>query len=177
MSSGIVISQVAVSHEKPVDREKTCPLLLRVFCANGRHNAMMEYSNRNGGSVPANELQMYTWLDCTLRELTSLIKEVNPDARRRGTTFDFAIVSPDKMSSRFSTREIGNTMNGQRGIDDSKTLQQCKFEVGDFVDVAITMPGGQRRFGGYGRDREFGGPRGDFERRRSPVRSGDRERF
>ncbi|KHJ75857.1 Sin3 associated polypeptide p18 [Oesophagostomum dentatum] len=43
------------------------------------------------GGVPANELQMYTWMDCTLRELTSLIKEVNPDARRRGTTFDFAI--------------------------------------------------------------------------------------
>uniref|UniRef100_A0A1I7XSX2 Thymidylat_synt domain-containing protein n=1 Tax=Heterorhabditis bacteriophora TaxID=37862 RepID=A0A1I7XSX2_HETBA len=32
-------------------------------------------------------------MDCSLRELTSLIKEVNPDARRRGTVFDFSIGS------------------------------------------------------------------------------------
>uniref|UniRef100_A0A1I7XTC4 18 kDa Sin3-associated polypeptide n=1 Tax=Heterorhabditis bacteriophora TaxID=37862 RepID=A0A1I7XTC4_HETBA len=54
-----VISQVAVNQEKPVDREKICPLLLRVFCANGRHNPIADYTR---GNVPANELQMYTWL-------------------------------------------------------------------------------------------------------------------
>ena len=27
-----------------LDREKTCPLLLRVFCSTSRHNGMMEYS-------------------------------------------------------------------------------------------------------------------------------------
>ncbi|VDM66577.1 unnamed protein product [Strongylus vulgaris] len=123
-----VVSQVAVNLEKPVDREKTCPLLLRVFCANGRHNPISDYMR---GGVPANELQMYTWMDCTLRELTSLIKEVNPDARRRGTTFDFAIVlkahvltysvAPDRMNNRYTIRDIGNTMNGQRGVDDGKS--------------------------------------------------------
>lgn len=30
-------------------------------------------------------------MDATLRELTGLIKEVNPDARRRGTYYEFAI--------------------------------------------------------------------------------------
>ena len=70
----MVTSAVTVNTEKPVDREKvgtffeflendsnsqTCPLLLRVFCANGRHNPMMDYTNKSG--VPANELQMYTW--------------------------------------------------------------------------------------------------------------------
>ena len=30
-------------------------------------------------------------MDCTLRELMMLIKDVNVDSRRRGTTFDFAI--------------------------------------------------------------------------------------
>lgn len=30
-------------------------------------------------------------MDCSLRELTSLIKEVNPEARKRGTTFEFSI--------------------------------------------------------------------------------------
>uniref|UniRef100_A0A1I7TT51 18 kDa Sin3-associated polypeptide n=1 Tax=Caenorhabditis tropicalis TaxID=1561998 RepID=A0A1I7TT51_9PELO len=159
-------SQVVVGQDKPIDREKVCPLLLRVFCSNNRHNPISEFNNRNGGTVPPNELQMFTWVDCTLSELAMLIKEINPDARRKGTTFDFAIVQPDRMSQRFNLREIGNTMNGQRGIDDNKTLQQCKFEVGDFIDVAISIPGSGRRFGGH---RE---PIGDrFERRnRSPIR-------
>ncbi|CAI2348750.1 unnamed protein product [Caenorhabditis sp. 36 PRJEB53466] len=165
MSNGLV-SQVAVSQDKPLDREKISPMLLRVFCANLKHNPINEYNNRNGGSVPANELQMYTWMDCTLRELTSLIKEVNPDARRKGTTFDFWIVQADRTSIRYIYREVGNTMNGQRGIDDSKTLQQCKFEVGDFIDVAITTPIQQRRF-----NHREGGDRRDFDRRpRSPIR-------
>ena len=47
------------------------------------------------GNTPTNELQMYTWMDATLKELTGLIKEVNPESRRRGTYFDFAIVYPD----------------------------------------------------------------------------------
>ncbi|KAF1760689.1 hypothetical protein GCK72_008938 [Caenorhabditis remanei] len=166
MSNGQLVSQVVAGQDKPVDREKVCPMLLRVFCGNNRHNPIGEFNNRNGGSVPPNELLMHTWMDCSLRELTNLIKEINPDARRKGITFDFAVVQPDRNSPRYILREIGNTMNGQRGIDDNKTLQQCKFEVGDFIDVAITMPGGGRRFG----HRESGGDR--FERRmgRSPVR-------
>ncbi|VDM56247.1 unnamed protein product [Angiostrongylus costaricensis] len=167
-----VVSQVAVNQEKPVDREKTCPLLLRVFCANGRHNPISDYMR---GGVPANELQMYTWMDCTLRELTSLIKEVNPDARRRGTTFDFSIVAPDRMNNRYTIRDIGNTMNGQRGVDDGKSLAMCKFEIGDFIDVAITMPGvgpaSVRRYGSYGGGMRRNGDDFDRERRRfSPVR-------
>ena len=47
------------------------------------------------GQTPQNELQIYTWMDATLKELTGLIKEVNPESRRRGTYFDFAIVYPD----------------------------------------------------------------------------------
>jgi len=125
---------------KPVDREKTCPLLLRVFCASGRHNPMNDYGR---GNVPTNELQIYTWMDCTLRELTQLIKEVNPDARRRGTVYDFAVVFPDSRGG-YRLRDIGSTQSGLRGVDDNKTLLQCKFDIGDYIDVAITLPGGGR---------------------------------
>lgn len=34
-------------------------------------------------------------MDATLKELTSLVKEVYPDARKKGTHFGFAIVYPD----------------------------------------------------------------------------------
>jgi len=64
------------------------------------------------GNVPSNELQMYTWQDATLKELEGLVKEVNPDARRRGTYFDFALVYPDLrgQNPRCQTRDIGTTI-------------------------------------------------------------------
>lgn len=34
-------------------------------------------------------------MDATLKELTSLVKEVYPEARKKGTHFGFAIVYPD----------------------------------------------------------------------------------
>ena len=58
---------------------------------------------------------MYTWMDATLKELTGLIKEVNPESRRRGTYFDFAIVYPDlRQGPRCSSRDIGTTVAGQK---------------------------------------------------------------
>lgn len=125
------------THEKPVDREKTCPLLLRVFCSTGRHNATADYTR---GNVPQNELQIYTWLDATLRELTSLVREVNPETRRKGTYFDFALVYPDGRAPTYRMREIGVTCSGQRGTDDNKTLAQAKFCIGDYMDISITPP-------------------------------------
>uniref|UniRef100_A0A182NFN1 Histone deacetylase complex subunit SAP18 n=1 Tax=Anopheles dirus TaxID=7168 RepID=A0A182NFN1_9DIPT len=121
---------------KSVDREKTCPLLLRVFCSTGRHHSTNEYAY---GNVPSNELQIYTWMDATLRELTTLVRDVNPETRRKGTYFDFAVVYAD-VRSNFRMREIGVTCSGQKGADDSKTLAQAKFTIGDYMDINITPP-------------------------------------
>jgi histone deacetylase complex subunit SAP18 len=65
-------------------------------------------------------------MDATLREITSLVKEVNPEARRKGTYFDFSLVFPDMRSPGYRMREIGTTCSGQRGADDSKTLAQAR---------------------------------------------------
>lgn len=35
---------------------------------------------------------------------------------------DNILVSPDRFSPRYTIRDIGNTMNGQRGVDDNKTV-------------------------------------------------------
>uniref|UniRef100_T1ISM3 Histone deacetylase complex subunit SAP18 n=1 Tax=Strigamia maritima TaxID=126957 RepID=T1ISM3_STRMM len=121
----------------PIDREKTCPLLLRVFCNTGRHHNVSEYGR---GNVPANELQIYTWKDATLKELMSLVKDVNPGARRRGTAFDFALVFPDVYGSNYNMRDVGRTCSGDKSRDDSKTLAAIKFKIGDFLDVAVTPP-------------------------------------
>ena len=51
----------AKQQKKPapaVDREKTCPLLLRVFVGKRGHHRTEEFQR---GRLPEDELQMYTW--------------------------------------------------------------------------------------------------------------------
>ena len=76
-------------------------------------------------------------MDATLKELTSLVKAVTTDARSKGTTFEFAIVYPDMRSQGYRMRDIGVTCTGRNGPDDFVTLSGKKFQVGDFLDVAI----------------------------------------
>lgn len=106
-----------------------------MFCSTGRHHSTGEYGH---GNTPSNELQIYTWQDATLRELTTLVRDVNPETRRKGTYFDFAVVSPDNRSASYKMREIGVTCSGQKGADDTKTLAQAKFTIGDYLDINIT---------------------------------------
>lgn len=121
-----------------IDREKTCPLLLRVFCQNGRHHRPEDFI---GNRTPSNELQIYTWKDATLKEIMDLVKEVNPEARRRGTIFKFAIIFPNMMRGMYLVKEIGTTRAGdEKGPDDNVTLQSKKFQIGDFIDIAISTP-------------------------------------
>ncbi|XP_062146610.1 histone deacetylase complex subunit SAP18-like [Alnus glutinosa] len=121
---------------EPVDREKTCPLLLRVFTKIGSHHGEEDFVVR--GKEPKDEVQIYTWKDATLRELTDLVKEVAPEARRRNAKLSFAFVYPDQRG-RFVLRTVGMTHsygNGRR-IDDSKSLGELSFQIGDYLDVAI----------------------------------------
>uniref|UniRef100_A0A8D9BNU5 18 kDa Sin3-associated polypeptide n=1 Tax=Cacopsylla melanoneura TaxID=428564 RepID=A0A8D9BNU5_9HEMI len=131
-----VESFVTSVDEKTVDREKTCPLLLRVFTNFGKHNNVSDYTN----GFPPNQLQIYTWMDATLRELTNLIREVNPEAQQRGTCFYFTLLTPERGTSRFHVRDIGQTICGQKGPDDNKSLQMSRFIIGDYMDVKILPP-------------------------------------
>ncbi len=79
-------------------------------------------------------------MDATLKELTSLVKEVNADARKKGTFFDFAIAFPNVSSPTYRLREIGTTCAGRKGADDGVTLAHKKFQIGDYIDIAITPP-------------------------------------
>ncbi|KAK4468244.1 hypothetical protein MN116_008400 [Schistosoma mekongi] len=132
--------------DSSVNREKTCPLLLRMFCSTKKHNNVLEYSR---GRTPMNELQVYTWFgrraanerfDATLRELASLVKQVNPESRRRGTLFDFALVFPDHRSPVYRMRELGTVCSGSPSDTDRIMLKDVQFTIGDMIDVAITPP-------------------------------------
>ncbi|KAG6472930.1 hypothetical protein ZIOFF_070409 [Zingiber officinale] len=115
---------------------KTCPLLLRVFTKSGGHHPAEEFAVR--GKEPKDEVQIYTWKDANLRELTDLVKEVSQEARKRDAKLSFAFVYPDK-NGRFVVRPVGMTYShgsGQR-LDDPKTLAELGFQIGDYLSVAI----------------------------------------
>ncbi|CAN6247401.1 unnamed protein product [Urochloa humidicola] len=120
---------------EPIDREKTCPLLLRVFTKVAAHHQNEEFAVR--GKEPKDEVQIYTWKDATLRELTDLVKEVALPARRRNAKLSFAFVYPDK-NGRFVVRQVGLTFAYGHGRgDDAKTLAELGFQIGDYLSVAI----------------------------------------
>ncbi|VEL31802.1 unnamed protein product, partial [Protopolystoma xenopodis] len=126
-----------------VNREKTCPLLLRVFCGSLKHNSLSDYSR---GKAPGNELQIYTWLDATLRELSNLVKQVNPEVKRKGTIFDFAVVTPDSRAPVYRLKNIGSVCAGVPSDADRIMLKDCQFCIGDMIDVAITPPQASSQF-------------------------------
>lgn len=120
--------------EPEIDREKTCPLLLRVFPKLGGHHRLDDYQVR--GQEPAEEVQMYTWADASLRELSDLVKEVQPAARRPNARLQFAFVYPDRRG-RNVLRPVGDVHSSRPGPDDAKALRELGFQTGDFLDVAI----------------------------------------
>jgi len=121
-----------------VNREKTCPLLLRVFHQVQRHHRAQEFDNVK--NLARDEAQIYTWRDATLREITELIKALNPAARARYAQISFALVYPDK-SGLMALRPVGECSGDSRssGRDDNKTLDELHFETGDYLDVAIQV--------------------------------------
>lgn len=65
-----------------------------------------------------------------------LIREV-PEYRSKGTQFVFSIVFPEPSGPNYRMRYIGLTVGGKRSEHDDLTLGQCRYQIGDFLDVAI----------------------------------------
>lgn len=70
-----------------------------------------------------------------MREITDLIMNVSDEARKRRAKLSFCRVFPDR--GRMMMREIGAVEPHRKGKEDEKTLDECHFEGGDFLDVAI----------------------------------------
>ena len=52
-------------------------------------------------------------MDATLKELASLIKQMNPDARKKGTFIDFYVVFPQSLHGKYVQRDIGSVCVGK----------------------------------------------------------------
>jgi len=122
-----------------LNREKTCPLLLKVFHRIHGHHRAEDFDSRRIQTLSPDEAQIYTWKDATLREITELIKAINPAAKSRNARISYAFAYPDKVG-RMVMRQVGECWGDERngyGKDDNKTLDELHFETGDYLDAAI----------------------------------------
>jgi hypothetical protein len=62
--------------------------------------------------------------------------DVVPAARKPSAMLHFSLVYPDRNGNHVM-REIGRINASHSGPDDAKTLSQCKFQTGDYLDIAI----------------------------------------
>ncbi|OQV25193.1 putative Histone deacetylase complex subunit SAP18 [Hypsibius exemplaris] len=157
---------------RAIDREKACPTLIRViFNVNGRH---VHPGDLKKGILPKDaELHIHTWMDASLREISMLIREMLPEARRPGTRMDFDVLVPEPFGRGYRKSHLGAVFIGHKtSIDDQRTLEDVRFQVGELLDVAISghlPPGVHRgpppRGGGGDRDRDRGDRDRDNKRR------------
>jgi histone deacetylase complex subunit SAP18 len=124
-----------------VDRQTTTPFLIRIFSSHGKFHRIDEF---NTNTQPSAELNLYSWKDATLGELTTLLaKELIGETDRRISSFKFSfrLVYGDNTRGKYLIRDIGTVQPSQDSRDAQKSLGDARFVIGDWVDIAILQPG------------------------------------
>ncbi|KAF0698794.1 Aste57867_10583 [Aphanomyces stellatus] len=116
-----------------IDRDTTCPSLVRVFCG-GSHNRPEAYNSMVDKPL-SNEYHIYTWPDATLREIAELIQDANDDARKQNR-LAISLVYPDRRGKHI-VKKAGIVNTSRKSPDEDKTLAGIGFQNGDYLDVAI----------------------------------------
>lgn len=152
------ISKSAKGHDKhglkhgDVDRTKTCPFLLRIYVKVNGYHKTEEFNPRE--RVPtSDETQIHTWKDATLREITTLIKEVHPEARNKSAVLKYNLVYPNHHGENVIKR-IGVVKSFYTGEDDDSTLDSLGLHIGDYLDIALFTEERPERFDDH-RSRRF----------------------
>jgi histone deacetylase complex subunit SAP18 len=120
----------------PVNREETCPFLIRMFVKENE-KFTEEHFKFKRADIQSDELHIYTWKDITLYELTDLVKSTYAPAQNRSARLSFSIVYPNKHGENV-LNEIGNTYSSRSSPDGKKTLQLVNFEIGDYLAVSVS---------------------------------------
>ncbi|GAA5970184.1 hypothetical protein JCM3765_006906 [Sporobolomyces pararoseus] len=165
------MSRYAPSRSQPkvprVDREKTCPSLLRVFVNPLHHHPDSAFTINQ---VPTQkEFQVYVWKDSTLREILLSLRDAAPQLRgNNAAKFSLKLVFWDSKMDRYASTDLAlihakdlssspsssssdhrRAPSGGGGSNSpEKTLSEAKYVVGDFIDVAYILPGVPNAVGG-----------------------------
>jgi len=127
--------QIEETVDNSVNRFRKCPMQVRIYYSYGEHGSLLSYRR---GVYPKNCIVVFIWMNTTLDEIVSHLKMSERKIRRRGTILDFQIVSLGAQTTRQSARDAGRVCIGVKRPENTKTLNQCRFSVGDIIDVNVT---------------------------------------
>ncbi|KAK3072970.1 hypothetical protein LTR53_005830, partial [Teratosphaeriaceae sp. CCFEE 6253] len=169
---------------RPVERDVTAPFLLRVYWRQNREpsaadfsvappavtTGIDDYSSLLPAALRQSSVHIYTWPDCTLRELTGLLTSVLPSgvlpSPAVGTRLVYKLVFPDTRAEvreggkgKWIDKPLGNVVIGGNDAhfhaegeangdaikenlegDAHKTLGDARFVIGDYVVCTIYPP-------------------------------------
>ena len=89
------------------------------------------------------ELQLYSWMDTSLRKIVDLVKDVCQEARIRGSKISLKLLHLEE-DNVYKPYDLGTLHNARPGPDDKRLLLRSKFEIGDVISIAIIRLGGMR---------------------------------
>jgi hypothetical protein len=123
--------------KKAIDRDKTCPFLLRLFWKINEPVTIEDLKHRPDHQA-LDEIRLYVWKDSTFREIVDMVKENLPEARRRDSEFHFSFLRQN-LEGGFEMKNIG-MLHSTRKVDlDGTPLQHFRFVIGDFIALRITF--------------------------------------
>ena len=126
-----------------VDREKTCPFLLRIFYKINGYNALSTFT---GNEFPP-ELDIYTWEDADLKELAKKIHSALKDTvLGMYDLYKFSRIYYDSKGTLLRD-DIGDVVINDKysklNHNAKMTLKEIKFQIGDYFDINITSVNGK----------------------------------
>ena len=121
---------------KPIDRDKTCPFLIRVIWRENDPLTVDCLKNRSD-QQEADEVRIYSWKDTTFREIVEMLKEHLAGARRRDAEFTFSFLRQN-LDGGYELKPIGIIHSSRKSEQDTSTLSQLRFVIGDFIALTLT---------------------------------------
>ncbi|KIP10378.1 hypothetical protein PHLGIDRAFT_101279 [Phlebiopsis gigantea 11061_1 CR5-6] len=155
------MEDTAVSGRPVVDREKTAPFLIRTFIKVGTFHRLAQFED---GALPtAEEQQLFTWKDATLREVLTTLRSTAPastEYRHPLARYSFRAIYADSANrGRIAQKDLGMVYSrdilGEPGTlaapaprlvvdaetaDEERTLDELRFVPGDYMCVMVHLP-------------------------------------
>ena len=79
------------------------------------------------------EYHLYAWLDCSLRDLVTLLQHAAPTTRRRSLKFSLRALRQETTGTR--SFPLGTVHSCYRSGADGTTLMASGFRIADVLDV------------------------------------------
>jgi len=138
LSSSSSSSSLSNNNDFFVNREKTCPFLLRVFYKINGNNHLSDFE---GEKFPP-ELHIYTWEDANLKELAKFIHDALKDTViGMYDLYQFSRIHYDSdgtLLRDYAGSVVINDKKSKLNKNMKMSLKEIGFQIGDYFDINIT---------------------------------------